>query len=728
MEEFLITILIWISGFNPNLGSTYTIEQVSFADTNSVYSLAFTQEDESCMECHKEVLEPRRKHAPVKESCAKCHQPNGKEHPLDGVKGFNLVKQVPDLCFKCHDNLQAGENPHQAKLNNDCKKCHEVHASKNKMLLTQKKAVTLCNECHELEIPETDVIHNPVKSGRCNKCHDPHNNEFGSFLKQKSPDLCYRCHDGVAEEMKLRRKHTAAKENCFNCHDPHSNKQSYLLPDTIPNLCFKCHDNLQTGKNPHQEKLNNDCKKCHAVHASKNKMLLTQKKAVTLCNECHELEIPETDVIHNPVKSGRCNKCHDPHNNEFGSFLKQKSPDLCYRCHDGVAEEMKLRRKHTAAKENCFNCHDPHSNKQSYLLPDTLPNLCFKCHDNLQAGENPHQSKLNNDCKKCHAVHASKNKMLLTQKKAVTLCNECHQLEIPESNTVHNPVSSGRCNKCHDPHKNEFGSFLKNDMPNLCYRCHEGVEASMGMVNLHQPAKEDCFKCHKPHDNTQSYLLPDTIPNLCYSCHQDFQQNVQKATRVHKVLNDSKSCGNCHSPHGSPEKGFLKKKEKEVCLDCHDRVYMSDDRTIMNIKKVIENAKSVHGPINFGCSSCHNPHYSERMDLLVNNFPVGAYAPVTKENFALCFDCHTSEIIEQEYSKTATNFRDGDKNLHFVHTNGNRGRNCTTCHDIHAAANKHLISEKVPYGKWEMPMNYKSNENGGSCFPGCHQEEKYDRR
>ncbi len=728
MEEFLITILIWISGLNPNPGSTYTIERVVYADTNAIHSTAFTPQDESCMECHKEILEQKRKHTPVKESCTKCHQTNGQKHPLEGVKGFNLVKKVPNLCYSCHEDMQNKEFLHAPAKEGKCIMCHNSHSSKNKKLLKEKKTVKLCYECHDpLNIPEGNVVHNPVSSGRCHKCHDSHQSNDSSFLKQSMPDLCYRCHDGVAAEMKLRRKHTAAKESCFNCHDPHSNKQSYLLPDTVPNLCFKCHDNLQAGKNPHQEKLNNDCKKCHAIHASKNKMLLTQKKAVTLCNECHELEIPETNVVHNPVSSGRCNKCHDPHKNEFGSFLKQKTPDLCYRCHEGVAEEMKLKRKHTAAKENCFNCHDPHSNKESYLLPDTVPNLCFKCHDNLLAGENPHQAKLNNDCKKCHAIHASKNKMLLTQKKAVTLCNECHELKIPETNVVHNPVSSGRCNKCHDPHQNENGSFLKQKAPELCYRCHDDVATEMGMANTHAPAKEDCFKCHDAHSNQQSYLLPDTLPNLCYSCHTDFKNKLANSSSLHKAVNEGKYCANCHSAHGSSEKSIIKDDGKQVCLNCHDKEYKSEERTIVNIQKLLENSKSIHGPVNSNCSACHDPHAANNMDLLKDKFPVGAYAPVTKENFALCFDCHNTELIEKERTRTATNFRNGDRNLHFVHTSGNRGRNCTTCHNMHASKNDHLIEDKAPYGNWEMPIKYKHNKNGGSCFPGCHKEQKYDR-
>ena len=56
-----------------------------------------------------------------------------------------------------------------------------------------------------------------------------------------------------------------------------------------------------------------------------------------------------------------------------------------------------------------------------------------------------------------------------------------------------------------------------------------------------------------------------------------------------------------------------------------------------------------------------------------------------------------------------------------------KGRNCNLCHNVHGATNQHLIENKAWFGNWEMPINYKAFENGGSCAPGCHEEKKYIR-
>jgi predicted CXXCH cytochrome family protein len=139
--------------------------------------------------------------------------------------------------------------------------------------------------------------------------------------------------------------------------------------------------------------------------------------------------------------------------------------------------------------------------------------------------------------------------------------------------------------------------------------------------------------------------------------------------------------------------------------------------------------RSVHPPIETdGCVICHNPHFSDKNFLLAGNFPSGNYAKAIPENFDLCFTCHDSELMMAKTTVTATNFRNGNHNLHFIHINGDRGRNCTICHDVHGSPNEKLIKNSVPFGQWTMNLNYKINENGGSCATGCHGLKQYSRK
>ena len=137
-----------------------------------------------------------------------------------------------------------------------------------------------------------------------------------------------------------------------------------------------------------------------------------------------------------------------------------------------------------------------------------------------------------------------------------------------------------------------------------------------------------------------------------------------------------------------------------------------------------------HGPINNGsCTSCHDPHGGPYANLLVKEFPAGAYAPYTDTEFALCFSCHKRELLQYPDTSFATNFRDGERNLHYLHVNNKqKGRSCTLCHEVHASTSARLVADSVPFGQWRLPLNFTMKATGGTCAPGCHQPQSYDRK
>ena len=174
MEAFLFSILIWASSLSPNLANQNSNYKKNYLAQSNVYYSQNIIIDKTCLECHSDLMSLKRKHKPATEGCDKCHTPNGKEHPLENVKGFSFVKEVPALCYTCHEDIKTKKNIHKPARDGKCVDCHSPHSSKNKKLLTTKKSRDLCKECHDLKIPETNIIHNPVKGGRCHKCHDPH--------------------------------------------------------------------------------------------------------------------------------------------------------------------------------------------------------------------------------------------------------------------------------------------------------------------------------------------------------------------------------------------------------------------------------------------------------------------------------------------------------------------------------------------------------------------------
>lgn len=261
-----------------------------------------------------------------------------------------------------------------------------------------------------------------------------------------------------------------------------------------------------------------------------------------------------------------------------------------------------------------------------------------------------------------------------------------------------------------------------------CSDCHTDLLANK---TKHSPATESCETCHqvnvKDHseNGTKGLNLIEKVPELCYMCHEGIKNVVDSSKNVHKIIMNGKSCASCHSPHSSNENKLLVLDEKKLCLSCHNKDVNAEGKKLMNIDKILSTSKTIHPPIESGCIVCHNPHASNNNYQLIKAFPKGQYAKGETNTFELCWECHDAGLLNDSKTTSATNFRNGDKNLHFVHLNGEKGRTCVMCHNIHGSTNEHLIVDKVQFGEWNLPIRFVAKDNGGSCFPGCHSKKEY---
>ncbi len=402
----------------------------------------------------------------------------------------------------------------------------------------------------------------------------------------------------------------------------------------------------------------------------------------------------------------------------------------CRNCHGSLFEMEHI---HPVIEDDCENCHEPtgevhpKSDVKGFQLAVEVPELCYICHEPENTMKKVHYPVDDGDCLACHSPHSSAIAGLLNTSTVSEGCFQCHDQEVFNYPSQHQPVREGNCTGCHNPHQSDFSGFLKKESPQLCFTCHVEYRSAMDLANIHPPFEDDCANCHQAHGASQKNLLAQNMPGLCYNCHDDIQGDAEKTVK-HKPMEEGGTCSNCHSPHASDEDFFLIRNNTDLCLDCHNRTMKTDSGTIANMKQLFKKRSVMHAAIdNGGCTVCHQPHGSEQPSLLNGSFPDEKYTSGVPGNYELCFNCHDSDLLTEKNTRYGTNFRNGEQNLHFLHLTGDLGRNCTLCHNVHAANNQHLVEENISYGNWVMQMNFKFSETGGSCFPGCHGEATYNR-
>jgi predicted CXXCH cytochrome family protein len=296
---------------------------------------------------------------------------------------------------------------------------------------------------------------------------------------------------------------------------------------------------------------------------------------------------------------------------------------------------------------------------------------------------------------------------------------------------MHGPVAVGACNKCHAPHEAAEKNLLEGTVRNLCLKCHSDFATSLKSAKVvHAPVKEGtCSTCHNPHGSPVANLLKKKMPDLCLECHVKIGKKLAAVKVPHKPLQQEASCSSCHSAHYSQVKGLLPFDEKATCLRCHDKDNLGTP-PLRNIKKELAGKKYLHGPLEMGeCKACHDPHGSDNFRILRGSYPAGIYAPYKEGIYGICLNCHEKNLLKFADTTIYTGFRNGNRNLHYVHVvNSRKGRTCRVCHEPHASTGEKMISkEGVKFGDWQIPINFKSTPTGGSCAPGCHRDFKYDR-
>jgi len=425
------------------------------------------------------------------------------------------------------------------------------------------------------------------------------------------------------------------------------------------------------------------CDGCH-VFGRRGGPSYRRINPVSTCsaNGCHA-GVGQGDFVHGPVAGRSCNGCHNPHGSFQANFVSRPGAALCYACHTAEEELYRTGVVHQpVGRGDCLACHDPHqSGLRFHLKGESLQQLCASCH-----GEERSR----------------------------------HQF-------LHGPVGTGDCVACHNPHAGKAKGLLYEEGVELCFLCHKDRQEEFQRQYVHKPAQQGCDTCHDPHGSEVRFQLRgDKIQESigqtspCLSCHRklhpELAERILNSKYQHPPVRDGR-CTACHTPHSTDYQKQLKAPLKDICFTCH-----------LDLGDEVREASFKHGPVETNdCASCHRVHGSDYPKLLVNDFPAEFYTPYDTDKYRICFDCHNEQVAVEKWSKE-TQFRNGNRNLHFVHVNQRKGRSCKACHTVHGGSQEKHVRNEVPYGNgWSYPITYTRTDTGGSCAVGCHKPLVYDR-
>lgn len=401
--------------------------------------------------------------------------------------------------------------------------------------------------------------------------------------------------------------------------------------------------------------------------------------------ECHA-EIKRFSVVHAPVASDTCDACHESTDAFAHTFaLRREKAEMCTHCHEFSLAGLPVVHK-PVADGDCLGCHDPHGGTtRAIVREDSMVELCGRCHESVTKG----------------------------------------------MTSLHGPVKQGACDSCHTPHASQFPRLVDLAGADLCLACHVEMEPRLASRKFrHEALKEGCQKCHDVHGSSVAMALHKSPPQLCFDCHQKLSEQISAATVKHSPVTSDRGCVECHDVHASDFAKLTVDRPSAACLNCHDKPVPQDGgRAIAAVPEIADPRNVQHGQLKDGeCGGCHAVHGGPNPSLLQKPYSRSFYQRFSPDNYALCFGCHDRNLAMEPETATATGFRDGARNLHFVHANqGERDKNCRACHLTHAGPNPRLVRDYLKYGVWEMPVQFTRTPTGGSCFPGCHPAEGYDR-
>ena len=326
-------------------------------------------------------------------ACLRCHNDYGPVRQF-AARG----------CYGCHEDI------HQARLGNECSRCHNQHNwnpgglvaehARTRFPLYGVHVTLACEQCHT-RAPTGDFSGAPVQcevchrddlarattidhaaqgwTNSCERCHlatswggAGFSHSFFPVTGGHAPVSCEECHPGG--------RFAGTPRDCYSCHRDDYEGQPDHVAGNFPTSCENCHS-VAGWEGAHFSHtffpLNGghaglDCSACHAGNVFQG--------TPSDCNSCHNDDYQAQPTHTSSGYPTDCERCHNT-TTWTGAFLNHTFPlrgdhnESCTTCHPGG----------NTAQFTCLVCHDhsrermddKHSEERDYVYASAS---CLDCH------------------------------------------------------------------------------------------------------------------------------------------------------------------------------------------------------------------------------------------------------------------------------------------------------------------------------------------------------------
>ena len=539
--------------------------------------------------------------------------------------------------------------------------------------------VSIVNSKHNLSVSSPGTVHatTATETEICVFCHTPHGaTTDGPLWNHQMSTATYKPYSSPTLKAVVGQPNGSSRL-CLSCHD--GTVALGLVGSRAGGIVMN-NSKMPPGLNNVGTDLSGD----HPVSFTYNATLAAAKGNLRDPNALP----PEVTLDRNGQL--QCTSCHDPHNDQYGKFLVMDNTGskLCTSCHvmsawaasshavsgkllpvalasqleskpSGVQNKVAVSAA-SVAHTACASCHVPHTaGTKSALMRFSAPEKnCLDCHGGDGPGKN---------------VSAELKKM---SAHPISMDQSAHN---SREDLVNPPLRHVTCADCHNPHATSSEPGGKNQVSGALAAV-AGVSAGGAILPAVTQEYELCFRCHG--DSAArgpakvSRQVPQTNTRLEFS-----PGNIS----FHPVESIGK---NSSVPSLIPP---LTTSSRIGCSDCHN----SDQNPAA------------------GGSGANGPHGSAFSPLLERQLRLTDGTPYNPSDFALCYKCHSSTVVDSEQSSSWR--------YHRKHIEEFKAA-CTTCHDSHAATQPHLINFNTVFVSPNNGLlNYTSTgPNHGTCTLTCH--------